>query len=733
MAEFIKQYGEMLATIFAAMIAAVALIIVAIINNKSDGKRKPSNDTNSRFKSNKNKKGLIPNNLPSLGSIGENLGKGRREKQLEIIATIREYRVVALEDTGGIGKSTLARNSAEVFLNSRKKEFDAIIWITAKYTQISFNDALDTIARTLDYTTICSLETTDAKACELIKILQKITVFFVFDNYETIDDKAIDTFIKSIPDHNRILITTRHGSTDIASDVKKVDVGKLNESDGREVIQKKLLREKSLAKYVNDETIKKIYTLTEGLPQAIIWLIGQLNDGLSIEAIEGQINSGRGDVFEKLFALSWGMLDDKHKEILRAMLFFITQVASKALFAATNLTNLEFSDAIAKLVRLSIIDANQEIEDEVKFYSMHSWTRLFSKNRLAFESDDEKKRALRLGKYYVNFCGKRHGKKRGLQGYDELEYELPNMLKAIGTIEKNSKTKEAYTLIVDFAKAINVFLWSRGFWHERIQICNMALESAKKLNNDTEAGRQAYYIGIVNFWQGKSDEAETWAKQSMDFMKKTGSELDTMLANRLNALIKMKRGDNTATDDFKAVLQGLEKYRDINQEGVALFADWIVSGTRGHLVGEVSLLQEIGICYNRQGKFTDAETSLLESKKLATDIGDDEGLSVSLSHLGHSYYGLGKFNEAKTCYLEGFKLAETVQRKSTMARCYEGLSKIYDKKNKKQPLIRYGRIALNLFDKLGMADEYKSLSEIFIKRNINLMEDRKDENHKKAE
>lgn len=672
-------------------------------------------------------KSLISNNLPSLESIGNLVGEGRRKKQTEILEAIELHRVVVLEGIGGIGKSTLARNVAEQIVRYKGKKYNAVVWISAKDTEVNLDSALKTIAYVLDYHQYISmLDTVALKTTAIIEKLQEKNVFFVFDNFETITDSELRKFIQVIPDNNRILVTTRHDVEKISQDQFLPEIEKLDFKDGKDVILHELKRQR-LIKHSTDDVINKIYEFTDGLPQAIIWAISQLKYS-TISAIEAEARSGQGDVFENLFKLSWNMLDDPHKEILKAMLFFTKPVASKALKSASNLLDRGFSEAMLKLVGLSIIDANQEIDEETKFYSMHSWSQHFSRIKLNYNIDDTIFTAKNLGNYYVSFCEERYGKKKGLKGYDEIEYELPNMLKTIQLLEKHEKTKETNMLINNFAKTINVFLWSRGFWYERILVCKMSLAAAEQLlisaNADkqahyyAEAGRQAYYIGIVHFWQGKHDVAAEWAETSLNYMQKSNSKLNIMLAKRLLALISMSKGDKNATEKFIEVLDVLRDYRDISQESVALFADWIVLGEKGYLVGEVSLLQEVGICYYRQLKFTEAAKSLVDSKNLALEINDEEGLAVSLSHLGHVYYGLEDYSSAKQHYTQGLSLAEKVRRKSTIARCCEGLTKIYDKKNKRKQVEKYGLTALDLFDKLNMAQEYDDICAILEKRNI---------------
>jgi len=719
----------------ASVVVSLIAGIIAIIDRFFKRKKPQTSEEDSNPKpsqKNYSQKKAPYNNLPPIGSIGKLLGKGRKKKAEEILKLVKKYRIVIIVDTSGIGKSTLARDIAEKFKKKNKK-FNALIWISAKTAEtgmnsIELNNILDTIAQVLEYRHILSNDV-NSKRSAVLEILQEKNVFFVFDNFETVIDNQIYDFMKSIPENNRVLVTARYLNGEIAQNQQEVKVGKLNKADGSKIILNEL-KEKGLQQLANKDTIEVIYDFSDGLPQAIKFAIGQIKYGRTIESMRTDIDSGRLALFEKLFATSWNMIDNPHKEILNAMLFFVTPIiSSKALFAATNLTTSEFSDALTKLVGLSLINTNQGIKDDKTFFSMHPWTIRFSKNALSYTNHDETVTALNLGKYYVEFCQERYEKKKGLEDYDELENELPNMIKTIELIDKNGGDKE---VIVQFAKFINVFLWSRGFWQYRIDICKMALNAAKELAIqqplfNAEAGKFAYYIGIVLFWQGKHDEAEKWATESLNYMKKTDSELNVMLAERLFALIKMGKKHKDTPQKFNKVSKILKKYRETNKEDVAIFADWIALGDKKYMVGEVSLLQETGICYNKLGDFHNAKISLIASKNMAEEIQDTEGLSISLSHLGHSHYHLEEYDEAKKCYLKGLDLAERVQRKSTMARCCEGLTKIYDKKKTnfitkhlwKKQIIKYGYIALDLFEKLGMTVEYNEIVNIFKNRNMN--------------
>ncbi len=740
--------------VLVALITTGGAIVTAIItflgvilgrrNNRNDDKKEKS----SSKKSLKN----IVNNLPSLSSIGKLLGKGRNNKLKEIVDSLANHRLIVLSAIGGTGKTTLARNIAEHYLNLKEKPFDAIIWISAKPPQIiNFNEVIDEIARTLGYREkISQIDNVEDKKAEIRKILNEINTLFIFDNYETVADSNIDNFIgATIPDNNRIIVTTRHIERPLSKDQFVYEIERLDPDDGKDVIKKEF-ENKELV--YTDELAERIYTLTGGLPQAIVWAVAQLKHHIAIEAIEGAVArgeakiSGGEELFENLFALSWNILNETHKRILKALLFFVTPVAKKALKAATDLSVPDFDQGITLLSGLSLISTNTAIEEDNIFFSMHSWTRIFVERKTNYkQAQDETIVAQKLSKYYIDFCANRVGKNRSIKGYSELEYEFPNIKKVLSILNSFDELDvNNYIQIINLAKVINVFLWSRGLWKERIDVCKSAYFRAEALaercKNQTQqallyadAGQQAYYVGIVLFWQGKIDEAHKWAQKSDECMQLSNNEIDIALSRRLYALIKTKQGHyEDALTDFAEVLRVVELNEGINQEKTAMFADWDITGSEYYKVGRLAILQETGICYNTQAQslsgmeqikiYNKAMGVLLKSKALAEEINDNEGLSVSLSHLGHTYFGLQQYSSAKKCYQQAYALSSAIQRKSTMARACEGLAKVGAIKHQNHTLIRYGKLAMDLFDRLGMATEYESLEKIFIDKKITYKE-----------
>ena len=293
----------------------------------------------------------------------------------------------------------------------------------------------------------------------------------------------------------------------------------------------------------------------------------------------------------------------------------------------------------------------------------------------------------------------------------DIEREWQNIDKAIRfSIENIGRMENQDEVKIDaleISKAINVFLWSRGYWQERIDVCKRALSIAESLKRNEEAGQFACFIGIVLFWQSKNSEAEKWATRAEKLLENS-ARAKRVLAERLRGLTKLgNQNFDEAIDALNRVFAVLsnESDEDVSREDVAIIADWIAPSRDGYKAGRVSLLQEIGICYNRMGDYNKALASLRHSESLARSICDDEGLSISLSHLGHSLVGLEMYKEAKKAYIEGLEIALSVGRKSTTARCYEGLTRVAKRQKNIVAKVINGRKALALFERLNMQQE----------------------------
>ena len=452
------------------------------------------------------------------------------------------------------------------------------------------------------------------------------------------------------------------------------------------------------------------------------WAVGQMKvRGYSLNKMISNLKSAKGDIFESMFSSAWKMLTREEKQVIFCMLNYVSTVPKQSLEAASGLSNDIFNDALGKLIWLSLIDTNGELTDERQMLSMHSLTKSFVYRELQQNSSNggfnKNLTSLRIANYYLDFVIKNALSGDIQNGYDRIEVELQNIMKIIEDISSLAEINHDITydnIIIQMGNALSVFLWSRGFWNYRIKVGEQVIKSANRQCDWKSVGRHAYFIGIVYFWQGNYNESKKWHSLSRDNREMTGSIFDIALSNRLEALIDV--GDEAfdkALLLFEDVLKTISADAiATNKDEIAVFADWVVRGENGYKAGVVSILQEIGITYNREKEFEKAYKWLNDSLRLAIEIGDIEGQAVSYSHIGHALFGLQQILKAKRAYRRGYSLAQRVQRKSTIARCSQGLANVYKRMWQNRKAMKYGADALDLFERLGMREEYDEVKLI---------------------
>jgi len=655
----------------------------------------------------------IRDNLPPLGLV-----IGRRYKSKELYKKVKHYHMVCVQGVGGIGKTTLSIYVARKY---KRRKRTHIIWVTSKTEVLTLDKILNSIAHFFDFTGIDSLEL-DAKRDKILRVLKQNRSLLIVDNFETIeDDTEIKAFLNAIDTNCKILITSRN-NTVISQDQANLQVDNLTDKNAILLMRKELEKngrpELSLIEY------KKLLGTIGGSPLAIKWSIGQIaTNGHTVDTICAQLRDGvvgSVELFEKIFAIAWQELNAIQKDILFLLQFFVTPVSAKALWKLSGLADeTQFTCELSKLFQLSLIDSNAENHIERRFFSLHSLTNSFVLTELKKITNGDCGIARRVLANYRIFCAERrvlpHGREKD---YGDIEREWQNIDKAIkfsieniGRMQTPSDVKND---ALEISKTINVFLWSRGYWQERIDVCKQALQIAIELGRDEEAGQLACFIGIVLFWQSKNEEAKEWATHAEKLLANS-AKAKQVLAERLRGLTQL--GDqqfDDAIDKLKSVFAVVspESDEEVTHGDVAIIADWVAPSREGYKAGRVALLQEIGICYNRKGEHDNAIASLRHSESLARSIYDDEGLSISLSHLGHSMVGLGRYKEAKKAYNEGLEIALSVGRKSTTARCYEGLTRVAKKQRNLISMYINGRKAIELFERLNMQKELNDMKNI---------------------
>lgn len=161
----------------------------------------------------------ILHNLP-LADFDETGFIGRKQALNNLIkACFGPYPVITVVGEGGLGKTSLALKAAYEILDSKKTEFEAIIFVTAKATQLTANEifrikgAINSSLGLMEAAVeVLGGETNEQSAiADLKELLNTFKILLIIDNLETVLDNHLKEVLEDLPFGSKVLITTRIG------------------------------------------------------------------------------------------------------------------------------------------------------------------------------------------------------------------------------------------------------------------------------------------------------------------------------------------------------------------------------------------------------------------------------------------------------------------------------------------------------------------------------------------
>ncbi|HNT77620.1 MAG TPA: tetratricopeptide repeat protein [Anaerolineae bacterium] len=468
-------------------------------------------------------------NLPSRSDF---IGREDAKALVHEALRSRSY-LISIDGIGGIGKSSLALEVAYECLNARKNGvtdvkiaiFEGFIWATAKDRDLSLNDLLDIVARTLDNPGIVQ-NPLEEKRFAVEKLLRKQPYLLIIDNFETINDDTVREFLLNLPEPSKALITTREQKL---TRVWTVSLKGLTEAEALMLMRSEGKRLGMHALQVaEDYVLLRLYQATGGIPLAIKWAIGQIKQkGQSLDLVLASLHEATGNIFDHIFGYSWDLLSGDARHVLIVMPLFAAPAAYDAIEATSDVRHFALDEALGQLVEMSLIEASDALEKDTRRYDIHSLTRAFALGKSRQYPEFMKTAYTNLISFIQNL----------LESYVNSSYvdlaqlrpEFPTIAAAIRHCWANDDLSLGFHMFSNISNFLIVY----GYWDEAVALSRQAISLTEQVGQWDYAARfKVWPLSCVLRHRGKLDEAKDLVTEALSVQEQMGDERSFVVTKR---------------------------------------------------------------------------------------------------------------------------------------------------------------------------------------------------------
>ncbi len=593
---------------------------------------------------------------------------------------------VIIVGLGGNGKTSLAREIADYCLKSGAGMalFDAAIWVSDKdrpgTTNLSI--VLDEIARTLDYPGFTQFAH-DEKRREVEQLLRRWRVLVCVDNFETITDGSLLTWLLGMPEPSKALITTREYRREYRRGGWPVELRGMSEREALAFVAERL-RMLRIEKLVSDVSqFDPLIAVTAGNPKAIELMLGLVKyERRPLQQIVDDLYAARGELFDDLFLRAWAVLDEAARRILLALTFFPASVSAAALSATADVQGFSFERALERLTDVALLDVQQTDMNSAPRYIPHPLVRVFATARLAEQPEFVGAARERWEAWHLQLV-----QRIGPYWYDmltlaELDVEVDNLR----TVVEWTYTQQRFTQVMAISSLLGYYYYVRGAWEQQAFVNQLRLDATQKTGNRLEEGFTLLNMIRIPTLQGDLKEAQ----HLIALIEPLLDELTLSERQRASflhgiAMVALAQGEIVRSREiFQYVMQTC---REIDPFKYNRARNWMAE----------SLLQAGQYIEARQG----FEASLQESQQ----IGYHRSVILCQVKLAMIFLWQHDLEQADTMLQASYELAHAYQDRRDLALIQRTYAQLHMLRGNlaaaQQVLIE----AIDLFERLGMRRE----------------------------
>ncbi|HEY9695950.1 MAG TPA: NB-ARC domain-containing protein [Trichocoleus sp.] len=517
---------------------------------------------------------------------------------------------ISIEGLGGIGKTTLALSIA-YRLQQSPGAFDAIIFASAKSHRLTSAGVLprlqpdrnlQDIFRAIAHTLQCPdllLQPFEQQLTQIQVRLSRQRTLLVIDNLETVEDwRSILAFLYDLPITVKVLLTSRQQTPFPA-----IALSPLLRAESVNLIQNQF-HSKGLD--LSATVIEQLHHQTCGIPAAIVYAVGLVASGYSIESSAVSTS----DYARFYFGSSVMTLKNSAAyHLFMAFALFPGSAVPEAIAYVADVDLQIVTQGLAKLQQLSLIS------QQAGRYDMLPLTRDYAIGELETDADLKARAYQRRVEWYLRFA-ETHGSKdwTDWQNYGPLEQEWSNLQEVIEWCIAGDR----YTEVCQFWQKVRCYSHTQGYrssrltcWATRLDWTDWLIQAAEQRQDSAmaadvlfdrawtltllgqphhlEAAESlfaraweyrhytnlpfqidlALHIAVWRIQQQQFSEAALWL-QATEIMLQTASSIDKTVHQRLSTQWHYYQGEIAYKTESYAEAQGY--FRQVLHQAEAL--DW---------------------------------------------------------------------------------------------------------------------------------------------------------------
>lgn len=656
----------------------------------------------------------IPHNLPRR-DYTEFVGRhAELERLLKLLSPIRGTHLISVDGIGGVGKTTLVLETAYqclhasqgVVSDARIPTFEAIIFTSAKqqslrpggvltkqYNQRTKQTIFLEIARTLDRPEI-TLATHDDQLDRVYTALARQETLLIVDNLETMEDEqSIVEFLHDLPATVKVVITTRRQVL-----FASIRLEQLPEVDGLALIMQEA-QKSGVA--LTLEQAQDIYQHTGGVPVAMIYAVGQITAGYSIQVIVQRIRDATGDIARFCFEDSVApMRGQAAHNLLMAVAMFPRRPLREAVSYVAGLVAdpIVTETGLVQLQQLSLINQREGR------CSMLPLTREYALAELAAHPEFERDARERWVQWYLGFVQKYGGQdwQEWHIQFDHIMHEWENLQAVFAWCAD----QERYEAIQGFwqghgtDRGLLGFAQIYGYWHDRFIWGGWLIQAAERRGDWLAAVDAMTDQGFMLALTGRTDnlqEADAMLERAWSLREQTSLEYRYQLACTIGILRAKQLRHNEAQEWFaysgelfnESVLEQPQRSRE-----------------------EIPILFHRAEAYYKTGDYDDAKILLQKVIEKGQMINWQRAIIYAQNHLADIAIAQGDLSEAESLLRTGLPVTERNHDKRRIALYKSSYAHLARARGDVLKVRRWALEAADGFERLGMQPELEEMRQL---------------------